>query len=125
MKLTTSIARRVSNLPELPYTRTSPQVAIPRPRHPHKNSLRPLQDFNTTSTILAMGKARTGFFELPALGARTLALVVGQAGAHRAREIEARKRRKEEMTINQSLDKGVRVSLDGVAVVELEEWGRI
>jgi len=37
-------------------------------------------------------RAQLGFFELPALGTQTLALLPGQAVAHRAREIETSRR---------------------------------
>jgi len=65
-------------------------------------------------------KGRTGFFELPALGARTVALVAGQAGEHRAREKE---KQAEWVKIIQHPDRAV--SVGGVARVELGEWGPI
>ncbi len=56
---------------------------------PEKPLIYLLRCHNTKVLSLRAQLVLLGFFELPALGARALALLAGQAAAHRAREIEA------------------------------------
>jgi hypothetical protein len=57
--------------------------------------------------------AQIGFFGIPVLGTRTLALVTGQAGALRARKIEAKK------TTNRKQEGEAKALLGVVSGVEL------